>query len=186
MGQYYKIVLFEYDDNKKKLVRLALEPYIGSKLMNHSYIGNKTMENIEFLLSPLSPFYKSRIVWAGDYADIEDGSDYNLYQMCDTKLLQMSFSISHTILRNIPKHQYNIIINHTKKQYINKDDYRHKELCIHPLCLLVCDGNGRGGGDYTGINNNLCGSWKNDIISMNDTIPTNYVKYRPIFDAYVE
>ena len=81
MGQYYKIVFFDYDDNKKKIIRLALVPFIGSKLTEHSYIDNDTMVNIELLLSPLSPFYKSRIIWTGDYADNEDDNTNNLYHL---------------------------------------------------------------------------------------------------------
>jgi len=56
-------------------------------------------------------------------------------------------------------------------------------MCIHPLSLLVCDGNCRGGGDYRGINDDLCGLWKDDIISMNDTIPDNCEYFNPKFEA---
>jgi len=182
MGQYYKIVFFDYDENKKKIIRFALVPFSGQKLTEHSYIDNDTMVNIELLLSPLSPFYKSRIIWTGDYADNEDDLSINLYNLCDNELIDRSFSILDKIVQNISRSQYNIIINHTKKQYINKDDYRYEEMCIHPLSLLVCDGNGRGGGDYRGNNDDLCGLWKDDIISMNNTIPDNYIYFNPKFE----
>jgi len=184
MGQYYKIVFYDYDENKKKIIRMALVPFQGYKIMEHSYIDNDTMNHIELLLSPLSPFYKSRIIWTGDYADNEDNEDNNLYHMCDDELIDRSFSILDNIVKNISRRQYNIIINHTKKQYINKDDYkdRDEEMCIHPLSLLVCDGNGRGGGDYRGINDDLCGLWKDDIISIDNTIPDNYIYFNPKFE----
>ena len=59
------------------------------------------------------------------------------------------------------------IVNHDKKQFVDKtkvpkdaDGWR-----IHPLPLLTCEGNGRGGGDYHG-KSELVGSWARDIISV--------------------
>jgi hypothetical protein len=36
---------------------------------------------------------------------------------------------------------------------------------IHPLPLLTCEGNGRGGGDYRG-ESDLVGRWSRDLISV--------------------
>jgi hypothetical protein len=51
-----------------------------------------------------------------------------------------------------------------------------KSKSIHPLPLLICEGNGRGGGDYDGSNYDLCGTWARDVISMEETIPDNYIE----------
>jgi hypothetical protein len=102
--------------------------------------------------------------------------------MCDDELIDRSYSILNLIVNKKKLMEYNIIINHTKNEYINKDDYRYEEMCIHPLSLLVSDGNGRGGGDYKGINEDLCGLWKDDIISMNNIIPDNYKYFNPKFE----
>jgi hypothetical protein len=45
---------------------------------------------------------------------------------------------------------------------------------IHPLPLLTAEGNGRGGGDYRGNYNNLCGIWSRDSISVANEVPEGY------------
>ena len=42
------------------------------------------------------------------------------------------------------------------------------EWCLHPLSLLTALGNGKGGGDYHGINEDLIGYWAFDEISFED------------------
>ncbi len=66
--------------------------------------------------------------------------------------------------------------------------YVDKEKCqcsedynIHPLPLLVSEGNGRGGGDYNGNNQDLCGSWSRDVISMEESHPLDYIELIPEF-----
>jgi hypothetical protein len=67
------------------------------------------------------------------------------------------------------------IINHSKKTFVDK----HKGIkdnngwAIHPLPLLTCEGNGRGGGDYRG-ESPLIGSWARDVISVSDTKPKDF------------
>jgi hypothetical protein len=43
----------------------------------------------------------------------------------------------------------------------------------HPLPLLTCEGNGRGGGDYRG-DSPLIGSWARDIISVEEVKPEGF------------
>lgn len=57
-------------------------------------------------------------------------------------------------------------VNHDKKQVVELwecavecDGYR-----VHPLPLLTCEGNGRGGGDYWGSNQRYVGTWARDFI----------------------
>ena len=80
MGQYYKvIILADNEDNTKEFIRFFIDIWDGLKLIEHSYINSDFLNAIEFLLSPEGSLYKSRIVWAGDYADVEKDSNANLY-----------------------------------------------------------------------------------------------------------
>ncbi len=177
MGQYYKVVFLA--DNMD-IIRIWLTPSAynsGIKLMEHSYINNKFMNAIEFIISKHGIFYKSRIIWAGDYADSyngevnKDGEELNLYHLSEQ---QVNKNITYDVsIDNMDK--YRFIVNHTKKLYVDKQKCEENSygLCIHPLPLLVSDNcNGRGGGDYFGNNETLCGTWHNDVISVEKSIDT--------------
>jgi hypothetical protein len=47
---------------------------------------------------------------------------------------------------------------------------------------LVAEGNGRGGGDYNGINKDKVGMWSRDVLSIEKEIPDNYIKFEYIFE----
>ena len=87
MGQYYKaIILGEAKLSKQEIIRIFMEAWNynnGAKLTEHSYLLNPFVNAFEFLLTPEGMFYKSRVVWAGDYADSEDDLEKNLYQLTD-------------------------------------------------------------------------------------------------------
>jgi len=170
----------------------------GMKLTEHAYLNNQFMKAIEFLLCPQGPFHKSHIVWAGDYSDSEPFNTIpslsseqnqelaennlnkknckkNLYDLTalqpekeyffDTPTI-LSFSTYEALSNSTLKY----IVNHSKKLYVNI----HKisgDLALHPLALLTAEGNGRGGGDYYGINENLCGCWARDNISLENLPP---------------
>jgi hypothetical protein len=159
MGQYYlTVILAEKSD--KEYIRTYLDAGMydnGVKLVEHSYIGNKFMKAVENLIGPNGMFYKSRIVWAGDYADNEPDSEKNLNSMCEGK--------DPFEYKGQPA-SYPYIVNHTKKVYIEK-----KGNGLHPLALLTAEGNGRGGGDYNGPNMDLVGTWARDVISMENEAP---------------
>lgn len=173
MGQYYKAIFLSDIKNNDEIIRMCINPssfnYVGSKLMEHSYIDNIFINFIEYLLSPKGLFYKSRILWAGDYAENEYGKDKNLFYISndiDISNIFMSFKYYNTS-------DYNYIVNHTKQMYINKDNIHNY---IHPLPLLLSEGNGKGGGDYYGNNKSLCGSWSRDVISLEKDIPTDFIE----------
>jgi hypothetical protein len=158
MGQYYMAVILA-EKSGKEYIRTYLNPTMynnGMKLTEHSYSGNKFMNIVENLLGPNGMFYKSRIVWAGDYADCEPDSDKNLYSMCDGK---SPFEYKEPLV------SYTYIVNHTKKVYVKKNTK------VHPLSLLTAEGNGRGGGDYDGPAMDMVGTWARDIISMENEPP---------------
>ena len=129
MGQYYlAIILGEKTDNKE-IIRLFLDAHCydnGAKLGEHSYVGNKFVSAIEYLLSPKGMFYKSRIVWAGDYADEEPGQTTNLYDMARAEENKARVEPSYDMS------SYAFIVNHTKKLYVNKKKNRY-----NPLSMLT-------------------------------------------------
>jgi len=166
MGQYYIAVILAEDGT---YVRAWLSSYAfnnGSKLMEHSYLDNPFVTALENMIGPDGMFYKSRIVWAGDYADNEQGKNVNLHSMM----------IEDDNKQCIPKKRdesFRFIVNHTKKIYIDKSILVSD---IHPLPLLTAEGNGRGGGDYNGEYKEDCGSWARDVISMEKDPPVDYIE----------
>ena len=77
------------------------------------------------------------------------------------------------------------IVNHDTKEFVSLKDLPEEDPSepgwhIHPLSLLTCSGNGRGGGDFRGINTNT-GSWAGHNISAEYVIPEGYQELRPNF-----
>ena len=160
MGQYYLVVILA-EKSDKEYIRTFLDPGMynnGMKLTEHSYIGNNFMNVVENLIGPNGMFYKSRLVWAGDYADQEPDSESNLHKLCEAK---DPFVSRDSVV------SYTYIVNHTKKVYVKKNSGMH----LHPLSLLTAEGNGRGGGDYHGPNIDMVGTWARDVISMENAAP---------------
>ncbi len=150
----------------------------GLKLMEHSYIGNKLMNAVENLIIPTGSWYKERLVWAGDYADHEagysktaEGYDVNLHS-----IVQNEGQKIHPSTKRVPK-KYHYLTNHTQKVVVDLNDLQEiKDWAgakIHPLSLLVCEGNGRGGGDFCGEDARI-GSWARNSISLEDHIEDGY------------
>ncbi len=169
MGQYYVAIILSETSQTPEVVRVWLSP-MGAKLMEHSYLKNRYVLTIEHLLSLKGMFYKSRLVWAGDYADPEP-SGKNLYHTAvednEEKMWQTFESAD-----------YRYIVNHTKRLYIDKEKIQGH---IHPLPLLTSEGNGAGGGDYRGRNDIQCGQWARDVISVNNEAPEGFTEFVPDF-----
>jgi hypothetical protein len=188
MGQYYKPVLLNEAKNKPlawvyshdikyKFERSDGKTFMmgnGLKLMEHSWVANKFVQTIEALLTAGNPWYMQPIVWAGDYADGENGEDSdNIFSMCEDELKATKKKL------RLPK-KFIYVVNHTKKQYVDKTKVPDSDgWKIHPLPLLTCEGNGRGGGDFRG-ESELVGSWARDVISIESRIPAGYTEL--IFD----
>lgn len=176
MGQYYKPVILS-EENEVLGWLYSHDFDNGLKLMEHSYVGNKFVSAFESTLTEGGAYHKSRVVWSGDY------SDNNFYSQCQ--------GVPQLEPRpNYDTNDYPFIVNHTKKQYVDKRSmivfYEDADNSwqIHPLPLLTCEGNGQGGGDYhpnmytrkDGIECNipndgkLVGSWAGDVISVESSI----------------
>jgi hypothetical protein len=197
MGQYYKVIILGekpteeiQSEQQAEIIRLALKPYNyaqGAKIMEHSYIGNEFVSLAEYLLCPLGMFYKSRIVWAGDYADGEPTTGQNLYHAAPEP--QLLFSVANDFNTG----DYRYIVNHTKHEFVDKQRCLEQQsdddaggLIPHPLPLLVSEGNGCGGGDYWGPSEDDCGRWARDVISMERLPPSadrGFVEFIPKFES---
>jgi hypothetical protein len=192
MGQYYNpCVLKKNWKTAKNPVCVSLKCYDygnGAKLMEHSYIGNSFVRSMEFLLANV--FNGNPFVWVGDYADhvetrtgehdIYSDAGHYLYEDYDspnnTNKSKAYEALRGTIpampewkegqvwdaYETIPYYKY--LVNYTKKQYCiipkNKKGWQ-----VHPLPLLTCSGNGRGGGDYC-LEDKRVGSWAYDRIGI--------------------
>lgn len=169
MGQYYKAAILAKNKNTVKQWMYTHDYDNGLKLMEHSYIGNNfvsTFEN-ELIGSP------QRVVWGGDYADECKNRKTNIYDRCtDAKKIQpQEVEVDHN--------KYRFIVNHSKKQFVDKslvkDIPSWKGTKIHPLPLLTCEGNGRGGGDFRGNEQGIVGAWARDLISIESEYPKGYM-----------
>lgn len=107
-----------------------------------------------------------------NYAETFEKEGTNLYSIADHTAIRITHD--EKIEGNTWEHSFKTIskrfkylVNHDKKQFIDKskvpldgDGWQ-----IHPLPLMTCEGNGRGGGDFRG-ESKLVGSWARDVISV--------------------
>jgi hypothetical protein len=168
MGQYYNAILL--DKEKKNVIGwVSPDQYdSGSKLMEHSWMKNDFVKSFENMI------YKNPmpVTWCGDYADAVDGSEEgdNFYSLCEDKT-------NITPTTELGQHKSRYIINHDTKEYVDKEKVPTDKdgWQIHPLPLLTCEGNGRGGGDFRG-DSELVGSWSRCLISVSEELPEGYTE----------
>jgi len=168
MGQYYKAAILKKNKMTVKSWMYTHDYDNGLKLMEHSYIGNNFVDTFENQLIS-NP---QRVVWGGDYADECKNRKSNIYDRCkdSIKIGPRDVKVDHET--------YRFIVNHSKKLFVDKisvPEIAHWEgTRIHPLPLLTCEGNGRGGGDFRGDEKNIVGSWARDLISIEAELPKDY------------
>ena len=206
MGQYFKACIIT--DDKPPKVKWFMYSHLydnGLKLMEHSYVGNGFVKAFEILLALDGP---QRVVWAGDYADPEPGTEDNLYSMTNGTDGDEDFTMLAVVLTpdlfsggmfssqfgQEEKKKYAVnfwppfliddavhryILNHDTQQYADKahapSSSWDPDVRIHPLPLLTCEGNNRGGGDYRS-NDRVIGSWARDRISIGESVPEGYAE----------
>ena len=161
MGQYYKPINIEKNEH------LYSHNYDnGLKLMEHSWIKNNFVQTVESLITKDGAWSGCSLVWAGDYADNEEGKEQNLYMIADEK------DPINPIESDI---NYRYLINHSKRLFIdkNKGVKDNDGWTIHPLPLMTCEGNGRGGGDFRG-DSELIGTWARDQVEASNKAPKEY------------
>lgn len=202
MGQYYKPAFLKNEtvkgqsdikgwfyshNHKSKWTRddgEVVHSGNGLKIMEHSYVGNNFVSEVERHLAETP----QRLVWAGDYADAEPGNlkfewkdsdgnshqeeDANIYSLCqDDKEIVPKTKFPKSIAK-----KYRYIVNLDKKEFVDKSKCPDIEgwegAQIHPLPLLTCEGNGRGGGDFRG-EHPLVGAWARDTITIQTSKPSD-------------
>jgi hypothetical protein len=200
MGQYYRPILLDGTKTKPLFYAVSYDVGNGAKLMEHSWMKNDFVAAIEKVLinMPMS------IVWAGDYADeepfdslssemvkrlVEDDYDlekvkesgvnlYTMSQYTGSKIDINPDNIKSDKLPSTPV-KYKYLINYDKKMFVDKTKVPNNDgWQIHPLPLLTCEGNGRGGGDYRG-DDSVVGSWSRDVIgisSLKKAIPKDFTE----------
>lgn len=197
MGQYYKTV----NVSKKQA---AVLPGEGIKLMETSWTDNPAMGGllIGLLLdaqsiSCLSPHNRSLTSvgfpwgsWSGDIV-VRVGDYYDE----DPTIYEESETINYQFTEALALDWGDLyLINHTKKQFMSMQRYLaqsnlavewRESYVAHPLPLLIALGNGRGRGDYYGINQHLVGSWGLDAIATSFYKPNDlYSEILPFFKFF--
>jgi hypothetical protein len=189
MGQYYKPVNLD-----KQEFLLCYDYGSGAKLMEHSWIQNPMVTAILIALTPAGRWHRDHLVWAGDYMDEglflegingKNESDLTLYDCCIVKEGQPAAPINKVrlILPDGPEPKF--IADHDTKEYVSLDNLPEEEPTdpgwhIHPLPLLTCSGNGRGGGDFR-ANNIYTGRWSGHSISAEFIVPEGHTEIWPNF-----
>jgi hypothetical protein len=171
MGQYYIPVILGPD---QKTVVAWFENSLSTKLMEQGVDFNYVVA-VETMISPEGPYYKHNLVWAGDYADPEEGTELPLYYICkenhDDKRVDLPLKI---------EGNFNYLVNHTKKMYVNKANAAAEDRYgddLHALPFFMCEGNGRGGGDFKGWDPKECiGTWARDALSVEKSAPEGYTE----------
>ncbi len=212
MGQYYMVTILrngkakyysrDVKPDKKGLEHLAEWEreqvqgkgyyYTMAKLMEHSYVDNQFVDAItEELIKNGS----AQIAWVGDYADLpKEYKKYNPWKR-NGRIIKYTTPAAEHVLSG------KYIVNLTKRQYINFDEYykanqwketwtdsdgnKHESIwCIHPLPILTACGNGLGGGDYRGSCMGIVGAWAFDEIKIVDRKPSS--RYHQVNPTFVE
>lgn len=176
MGQYYHAGVQELNE-----CVTGHDFNNGIKLMEHSWIINNYVNVIEKLIAPGGRWYGKSLTWGGDYAE---GDDVN----------PETYNFEKIKPEVTEYHYFRFLINETKKSFVDLDkvpvsdvwidpDTKEKhDYRIHPLPLLSCNSNGRGGGDFFGSDdNNLIGSWAGNVITVSNDQPSD-VYSELIFD----
>lgn len=181
MGQYYMPYIKK--GNKVKIF-YSHDYNNGLKLMEHSYINNNFVNVIanEITEKPC------RVVWVGDYAELEDFK--NCTEKQAEKVIKKAWKDEQQPLVKDGKQEFDwyflshYLVNFDKKEYIYMGGKRNKwGNIISPLPLLTAVGNGKGGGDYRGINMNKVGLWAYDRLQLMIEPPK---KYKQVFIEFRE
>lgn len=178
MGQYFKGIILDDENN----IKVAMNPRNFNeyaKLNEFSYFDN------DFLGYFMSNIYQKpkRVVFAGDYAN-EEKNGLTLYKMART--IEDKFTEKTFRIMNFPcvfSSDLGYLVNHDKKLFIDLNVYQcHNS--FHPLPILTSEGNGEGNGDYYGENEELAGTWARDLISLEESKPTDFEEIMAIFPIH--
>ncbi|MGF6886717.1 hypothetical protein ABIA39_004509 [Nocardia sp. GAS34] len=162
MGQFF-IAVFLADDAQAAIGH-AIPQHYGSfgQLVEHGWIGDPFALAVErFLATP------ARVVWAGEHADPEAGSEptANLYWRARSAPLMPECGPG-------PVGRY--VVDHDTHRYIDKIavplDRDGQQ--VHPLVALTAEGCTFGLGDFG--YHRLIGTWARHRVQVTDIVPNGY------------
>ena len=179
MGQYYMPYIKK---GNKEMTFYSHDYNNGLKLMEHSYINNNFVNVIanEIIDKPC------RVVWVGDYAELKDFKNCTVEQA--TRVMKKAWCIDKHIKDGNEIFDWHFLshylVNFDKKEYIYMGGKPNKwGAIISPLPLLTAVGNGKGGGDYWGINEDKVGIWAYNRLQLMIEPPKNF---KEIFIEFYE
>ena len=181
MGQYYKLMTLKTrskeakNTQKEKIDKwfYAHEFDNGLKLMEFSYVGNNL---VNAFCSTLVEEPKI-VVCSGDYADSDrKRQKRNLYDLATDKT-----KVNPVDYIDVCNKTYQYIINEDTKQFVDVNKAKRDKwgMRVHPLPLLIAEGNGRGGGDYYSQKYpdlDKVGIWARNLIRVSDEKPAKGYK----------
>lgn len=196
MGQYYRPIVFKNNDQKGRFAIFDLEPCAslnaynfdnGSKLMEHSWVGNSFVNAVTLLLADdVEDNYSGmNFAWMGDYAE-DEGRGF--YDKAEEFLTETYFEARKLRLmkgkRKWSTVNYRYVLNYTTMQYVEVPKSAKGQWVIHPLPLLTAVGNGMGLGDYEGTDMDWVGKWAYCEIACTNTKPddTLWERIEPHFE----
>ena len=177
MGQYYKLMTLKTRSKEVKNTQnekinkwfYAHEFDNGLKLMEFSYVGNNL---VNAFCSTLVEEPKI-VVCSGDYADPD--RKRNLYDLATDKT-----KVNPVYYIDVCNKTYQYIINEDTKQFVDVNKAKRDKwgMRVHPLPLLIAEGNGRGGGDYSTNCPDIdkVGIWARNLIRVSDEKPAKGYK----------
>ena len=188
MGQYYGCYLQDASTLREEAFLIVG----GAKLTEHSWFEN---DSVNYIANRL--YERSCITaWVGDYArDCDPPCPDLIYEQVHDETghpveLRHDHNTGHMLVNECDAgeiYPFNMhdrfVVNHTKREYVDCEAFYRsmlgksslgEEWVMHPLPLLTAIGNGQGGGDYYGVNNDKIGCWALDIISIEETAPSDY------------
>lgn len=183
MGQYYKVRIFDEENKNEVIISESDNKNIGNgKLMEFVWLDSPVANTISEMIYN----HTQRVACVGDYVEIEECDFRN--RVWESKGVKPR--------ENIFKLDNKYIINHTKKEYIDFNEYfsintvnnpyGHNYVCKNPIPILTAKGNSRGGGDFYGYYMELAGSWFDHLISIEDIPPEGYDEICPQFKEFDE
>lgn len=188
MGQYYYPTILI-----KKGKRFYSEQFYshdygnGLKLTEHSYCGNNFVETVMAQLFNRP----GRLAWLGDYHEKGDFAELNpdsqefepiFYRHYKTFKDKDEKGKHYNKPEEVLERKGRFILNHDKQCYIDMVEYEKiapnandwDDFPFHPIPLLTAVGNGRGGGDFSGIGEDDIGIWAGDLLEVQCARPNGY------------
>lgn len=179
MEELFSPVIFTLESegiNVDKIIR-EFVCFLRPKCSNKS-IKFQQCNEVEYLISPLGPYYKSRIAWMSEFAREKGKNKYSLdesifdnnigcFNMQSRRRQIVASSETEKIIN------YYFLVNHDKKIFIDKRNIKHSnQIDLLPILTLVL-GNSNLKMKFL-IDSEILGIWAYDTISVEKIQPIDY------------